>query len=95
LPHFLHLAVRFESGSRAPDREAIESVLDRAKDWYRYAPNCWVIYTSQDATTWTERLGKGISGMKTRTSFFICELNLEDRDGWVDKEFWNWLDKTR
>jgi hypothetical protein len=41
---FLHLGIRNE-GSDAPDRSAIETVLNKAKDWYRYAPNCWIIYT--------------------------------------------------
>jgi hypothetical protein len=95
LARFLHLGIRFESGSRAPDREAVDGILNKAKDWYRYAPNCWLIYTSRDATYWAEKLSSGVTGLKDRASFFICELNLEDRDGWVDKKFWDWIDKQR
>ena len=90
---FLHLAVRFED-SQAPDRDAIEAVLNRAKDWYRYTPDCWLIFTSKNAEDWYERLEK-IPGIKTHASFFICELNLKNRAGWVKREVWDWIARNR
>ena len=90
---FLHLAIRFED-SQAPSRESIESVLNKAKDWYRYAPNCWIIYTSLTPDTWYKRLSE-ITGIKTHTSFFICELDIESRSGWLKRDFWDWLKKDR
>jgi len=93
---FLHLGVRFEDSS-APNREAIEAVLNKAKDWFRYASNCWIIYTTKDAQTWSDRLRK-VPGMEGHTSFLICEMSLgrkEKRAGWLPKEAWDWIDKDR
>jgi hypothetical protein len=88
---FLHLGVRNED-SKAPDTKAIEEVLNKAKDWYRYAPNCWIIYTSKDASTWAERL-RAISGIEDHATFFICEINNENRGGWASAKFWDWFKK--
>jgi hypothetical protein len=91
---FLHLAVHFE-GSQSPDRNAIELVLNRAKDWYRYTPNCWLILTSKDAETWYKRLNDDVPGMRNHTSFFICEVNIRNRAGWIRQEVWDWIAKSR
>jgi hypothetical protein len=90
---FLHLGVQFES-SQAPNAKAIESLLNKAKDWYRYAPNCWIIYTGSNADTWSKRL-RAIPGMENHSSFFICELNFSDRSGWMQQGFWDWVGKHR
>ena len=93
MAYFLHLAVHFED-AQAPKSGAIETVLNRAKDWYRYAPNSWIIYTGKDPETWYQRLVE-IPGMKTHTSFFICELKINARSGWLSRDFWKWVDKKR
>lgn len=90
---YLHLAVRYED-SEAPRAKAIQEVLDKAKGWYRYAPNCWVIYTKLEATEWARRI-RGIPGMEDHAAFFICELDTSNRSGWLTEDFWNWLDKER
>jgi hypothetical protein len=90
---FLHLGIR-SGGSRAPDTDAIEKLLDKAIDWYRYAPNCWIIYTKLDASNWTERL-KNIPGMENHAEFLLAELNLNNRSGWASQDLWDWLDKRR
>lgn len=93
---YLHLGVNSE-GSEAPARNTIESVLDKAKDWFRYAPNCWIIYTSRDADWWSARLRK-IPGMEAHTSFLVCEMSLnekEKRSGWLPRSAWDWINKRR
>ena len=74
-------------------REAIEQVLNRATDWFRFAPNCWLIYSSRNADIWQNRLIK-IPEMKDR-AFFVCAIDKEDRGGLIDSHFWDWLDKNR
>jgi len=93
---FLHLGVRFED-SDALDRKAIEKVLNKARDWIRYAPNCWLIYTGKDAKTWSQRL-REIPGMEDSASFLICEVlvNQKDkRDGWLSDSVWQWIKRSR
>ena len=69
-------------------RSQIEKQLDRALDWYRYADNCWVVYTSVDAKKWKERLAPVV---KPDGYMFICKLDISERNGWMPKEFWEWI----
>jgi hypothetical protein len=92
----LHLGVNFR-GSDTPTKEDIESVLNKAKSWYRYAPNCWLIYTNLSAEKWGERLREEIPGMTDSTTFFICrvELSRDKRYGWLPKAAWEWIKRDR
>ena len=90
---FLHLGIQFED-SDAPTPSAIEELLDRAKDWFRYAPNCWIIYTAQDAKYWSDKL-RGLPGMEGHATMLLVEINPEKRAGWMPKSFWKWLKEDR
>ncbi len=92
---FLHLGVYSEEDPDAPSRAAIERVLNKAKDWFRYAPNCWIIYTARDATWWSDKL-RSISGMEEHAGFLIAEILLtpkEKRAGWLKESAWEWINK--
>lgn len=91
---FLHLGINFKT--KTPTTETlseIEAILNKAKDWYRYAPNCWLIYTSHDAKTWHQRL-RNISWI-TDQSYLICSVDLENRSGWLPKNTWEWVNQAR
>ena len=89
---FLHLGINFSVGTSL-DKAAIETKLNKAKDWLRYAPNCWIIYTGQPANIWYKRL-KELPELEDKT-FFVCEINLDNRAGWLQKSAWEWLKKQR
>ena len=74
-------------------QQRIQGELDKATDWIRYAPNCWILYTMRDANSWYTRLC-GIPSMKNHM-FFICELNMLNRGGWLPKSVWEWIKKSR
>ena len=58
----------------------------------RYAPNCWIIYTAKDARTWYSRV-KPLLEKGDRV--LICELNTENKQGWLENWMWKWLNKAR
>ena len=87
---FLHLAVNPTSPEL---RESVEEKLNKAADWLRYNPNCWLIYTSQPAKVWYERLSE-ISDIKDG-SLFICEINIRNRAGWLKTSLWDWIKQER
>lgn len=91
---FLHLGVRFKDSTEAPTKDAIEHVLNKAKDWYRYAPDCWIIYTARDAHWWAEKL-RNIPGMEENTAFLISEMSLakDKRAGWLTPSAWRWMNE--
>lgn len=90
---FLHLAVSFENPSTGPSVKAVEEVLNQASDWIRYAPNCWLIYTTNKPSIWHDRLF-ALPGMKNQT-YFICQVDVTARSGFLRKATWDWIQKDR
>jgi len=94
---FLHLGVHSEEDPNAPSRVEIERVLNKAKDWFRYAPNCWIIYTARDSTWWSDKI-RSIPGMEDHAMFLIAEILLNPKDkraGWLKESAWDWIKKKR
>jgi hypothetical protein len=91
---FLHLGISFRDKSPTPEvLKEVENVLNKAKDWYRYAPNCWIIYTGQTPRNWHDRL-KTIPWLAAQ-QYLIVEINMNERSGWLPKDTWNWITKDR
>jgi hypothetical protein len=90
----LHLGIHFKT--KAPTAEMIEEVevvLNKAKDWLRYAPNCWLIYTERDPKTWNARLKK-IPWMAEQ-SYLLCAVDPKIRAGWLPRSVWDWIGRDR
>jgi len=90
---FYHVYIR--TANFVPDdaqRALIESSLNLAKDWYRYDPNNYIIYTSKDAKIWTQRLMRWI---KEGGFLLVCRIDPTDKNGWMPKTFWDWMSKLK
>ncbi len=89
MAHVLILTVSF------PDVpfDNIEAKLDKALDWIRYAPGCWLIYTEHSAQTWYSKIFE--LPELTGALVFLCEANLEDRSGHMSPLAWDWIKKIR
>jgi hypothetical protein len=89
MPKFLHIGFNFRI---EPDLEELEETFDLALDWYRYAPNCWVVWTSSSPEKWYSRLQKHVDRRKkSGDTVFICELNIDERSGWMPHGFWEFV----
>lgn len=89
MPKFLHIAFNWTSGLKV---EELTPEFNKAKDWVRYAPNCWIVWTTSDMETWYARVRPY---MKNEDYVFICEINLKNRQGWLPKFIWDWINKPR
>lgn len=87
---FFHVSFNFE-GEKPPVDE-LKEAFDKALDWVGYAPNCYLIYTVKDETTWYRRLKKIAP---KDASIFVIEVNMENKDGWLPKSVWAWINKDR
>jgi hypothetical protein len=85
--YFLHLGFRFRAELNRAD---LEGILDKALSWYRYAPNNYVLYTTNSAEVWYRRLRPHIAD---GDSMFICALDTHNHQGWMSKNFWEWLEQ--
>jgi hypothetical protein len=81
---FIHITVVRKRESNSD----LEAALDKALDWFRYAPNSWIVWTSSDADRWYSRLKRYV---RSGDRMFICELNIRERSGWMPRSFWDFL----
>ena len=89
MPKFIHVGFNFKS-SPIPEVE-LEELFNTSLDWMRYAPNCWVLWTKAEPAEWHTSIKKKCPGL----TYFICELNMENRQGWLSKTTWDWIKKDR
>jgi hypothetical protein len=87
---FLHISFNFEG--RAAPYGAIEKTINTATDWVRYTPNCYILYTTASVQKWYERLRKNLH---EDDSIFIVEIVISNRQGWMPKYVWTWINKDR
>lgn len=86
---FIHIYIK---PKKDVTKEQIEAKLNLAVDWYRYDDNGYIVYTTSNIDKWQIRL---IDLVKNDGRLFICELQIENRNGWMNKDFWEWLKKRR
>jgi hypothetical protein len=87
---FLHVGINFKGGPQKT--EELKPLFDTALDWIRYAPNCWILWTTSDPETWYKYLKRELHEKDT---FFICEINIKNRQGWLPKMVWEWIRQDR
>jgi hypothetical protein len=71
-----------------PDYPKIQQTLDKARDWVRYAPNCWLLWTTTSAKRWYDRLKDHLDEGE---HLFICEVNVSERGGFMPRSFWEFI----
>ena len=87
---YLHIGFNFES--RPIPEAKLEKLFNTALDWTRYAPNCWILWTTSEPEEWYKYIKANIH---ENDKFFICELNVSNRQGWLPRSIWTWLQKDR
>ena len=66
----------------------VQTKMNLAVDWYKYSGYCWVLKTTSDAAKWQTRLKPLVEPDGT---LLIFKLDPSQRQGWLSKEFWEWL----
>jgi hypothetical protein len=84
---FLHITYR-----GAKNVDDLTPTFNKALDWYRYTPDCWIVWTTSSPQEWYSRLKQHL---EKGDNLYICELNVANRQGWTPKSFWEWLRKER
>ena len=86
---FLHIYISPKAGVT---QEQVEQKLNLALDWYRYVPGVYLVYTTSSVDKWKARL---IDLVKRGGRLFIAKLDITQRQGWMNKDFWEWLGQER
>ena len=91
MKHLLHVSL---FSVRPPKAlvESLESVFATADDWMRYAPNCWLLWTSQDVAFWATKVKAEF--LKDDESLFVCRIDPTGMtQGWLQPWMWDWINK--
>ena len=72
--------------------EQIVKTMNLGLDWYKYDKKVWVVYTTSDFDKWKTRLEPLA---KKGGNYFVAEIDVTKRTGWMAKSFWEWLKKER
>jgi len=90
---FLHVGFNW---SGTPKTKELESLFNTALDWMRYAPNCWILWTTNNPETWAGYIKHHLGA---KDEVIIAEINLakagDNYYGWEDKWIWDWIQKQR
>ena len=89
IPRYYHVMLKPKLGV---SKEQVRTKVDLALDWFSYADNCWILYTTSNAAKLYERFENLV---RPGGNLFICRLDVSDRNGWITKELWGWLNKKR
>ena len=81
MAHFLQVYV---VPNEHVSRKDIESVLSKAKDWFRYGPANYIIHTNVDGQVWKTSL---ISLVKPEGNLLILKLEIKERQGFMRKSY--------
>jgi hypothetical protein len=84
---YLHIGLGF--GEETVKRPFLVEMFNEADDWMNYIPSCWILYTDRTPAILVRQVKK-MTGNANPT-FFICELDLENRQGWMTSRLWDWI----
>jgi hypothetical protein len=68
--------------------DALKEKMNLCRSWYRLNEKMWIVYSKSDVDKLYRRF---TSLVKDDGSLFICKLDIETRQGWMNKRFWSWL----
>ena len=86
---YVHISFNFAG---VPKIEELLPAFNHALDWVRYAPNCWIVWTTSSAGKWYERLKPHLTD---NDHMLIVTLNLQEYSGWLPQWVWDWITKER
>ncbi|MDI9349050.1 MAG: hypothetical protein QM537_03490 [Candidatus Symbiobacter sp.] len=66
----------------------LENIMDKALSWYRFNDTTWVVYSKKSADELASRYADLVND---GGNLFINKLDAHEREGLMDKGFWQWL----
>ncbi len=75
------------------DYTSLYEAIKSYNEWQHPLESTWIVYTSETANDISAKL-RSDGKMDNSDLLFVCALEINDRQGWLDKSVWNWI-KTR
>ena len=68
--------------------DTLKERMNLCRSWYRLNEKMWIIYSTADVDKLYSRFSRLV---KEDGSLFICKLDINTRQGWMNKRFWDWI----
>lgn len=87
---YLHIGISFGGLQKVTELEPTINAISR--DWVRYTPTNWIIWTDNSIGLCSHALQAALSQLD---QFLILELATAEKDGFHYQWVWNWLNSPR
>lgn len=84
---FFHIYIVPKPGTT---QQQVEEVMNKGRDWYRYATGLYIAYSTVDADKWMARLRPLV---EPNGSLLIWRLHPTESNGWMTEDLWEWIRK--
>lgn len=72
------------------DYTSLYDAIKSYKEWRHPLESTWIILTSETANDISEKL-RSDGKMDSSDLLFVCALDINNRQGWLDKSIWEWI----
>jgi hypothetical protein len=90
MDRFLHIGFTWSGVPKTAELEPLFDAL--SKDWLRYSPTSWIVWTDRPASDFLYALKPK---MGAEDLVLIVGISMSDRNGWQPKWIWEWIDRKR
>lgn len=70
--------------------DTIKRKMSLCRSWYRFNENTWIVYSTSDVD---KLYGRFSPIVEEDGNIFICELDINNKQGWMNEKFWEWINK--
>lgn len=82
--------ISYDLKTPGKDYSSLYEAIKSFPDWQHPLESMWVIFTPYSADEISSKL-RADGNLDNNDLLFVCRLQIQDRQGWLDKKFWEWI----
>ena len=83
-------SISYDLSKPGRNYDDLYETIKSAPGWIRVMDSYWFINTTESVNVWSDRLRQAID---QNDSLFVVDISGQNRQGWVNKQVWEWLKK--
>ena len=93
---YIHISFHFVAPmTELEGAHRVQSVVNTADDWLKYAGNCWIVWSRLTPKQWFEKFEAVPELSKCSVLIVRLDLSPENRSGQLPEWAWEWMRKAR
>lgn len=95
--HFMNrnlYIISYDLKTPGKDYNSLYDAIKQYGEWRHPLESTWLVFTDSNANAISTNL-RANGRMDDSDLLFVCQLNINDTQGWIDKSVWNWIDGLR